>query len=101
MIYSRSIKSALLAGAVAFATPALAESFDIPGGDLKSALDNYAQKTGVQLIYSSNAVVGSKTRGVRGDLPPDEALSRILGNTGFVIHHHPGGTIAIVKDRQS
>jgi len=101
MIGHRKLKSVLMAGTLAVATPAFAENFDIPGGDLKSALDSYTLKTGVQLIYSSNAVLGAKTRGAKGEFSPDDALSRILGNTGFVIHRHQGGTIAIVKDQQS
>ncbi len=101
MLRFRRLKLALLASTVAFATQAAAENFNIPGGDLKAALDIYAQRTGSQLIYSADAVAGAKTKGVRGDLSADDALSRILGDTGFVVHHHPGGTIAIVRERQS
>ena len=101
MLRFRRLKLALLASTVAFATQAAAENFNIPGGDLKAALDIYAQRTGSQLIYSADAVAGAKTKGARGDLSADDALSRILGDTGFVVHHHPGGTIAIVRVRQS
>jgi len=45
-------KSALLAGACAscFAAPATAENFNIPAGDLESALNTYVTQTGVHLI---------------------------------------------------
>ena len=54
------------ASAATIAAAANAGSFDIPGGDLKSALDSYAQQTGVSLVVSETALKGVQTRGVRG-----------------------------------
>jgi hypothetical protein len=51
-----SFKSALLAsvGALlagsAFVTTTNAADFNIPGGDLKAALDSYSRQTGVSLL---------------------------------------------------
>src|SRR6185437_15158909 len=41
-----------------------AEEFNIPSGDLKSALSAYAAQTGKSLIYAPNAVRGIETKGV-------------------------------------
>jgi len=99
---SRISKAALL-GTVfgaGLATAAYAERFDIPAGDLNAALDAYASTTGTQLVVSSDAVRGVKTRGVSGDYSNDEALIRILSGTGFIVRHKPGTSI-IVRDRSS
>ena len=75
----------LCASVAALCAPAFAGSFDIPSGDLKSALDAYAQQTGVSLVVSETALKGVQTRGVRGQLSDDAALSRILTGTGFSV----------------
>jgi len=99
---SRILKAALLGSAfgAGIATAAYAERFDIPAGDLNAALDAYASTTGTQLIVSSDAIHGVKTRGVSGDYSNDEALSRILSGTGFIVRHKPGTSI-IVRERSS
>jgi iron complex outermembrane recepter protein len=91
----------LLAGcaaAIALVTGALAENFNIPSGDLKTALGSYTAQTGVPLLVSDDAIKGVRTRGAKGDLTADDALMRILTGTGFVVQHHSGGAIAVVRD---
>ena len=78
------------------AAAALAENFNIPGGDLKSALDSYAKQAGVTLVYSGEAVKGAHTKGAKGDLSSDEALLRILSGTGFVAQRD-SGVVEIVR----
>ena len=78
-----------------------AESFNIPGGDLKSALDAYAHQTGVNLIVAGAEVNGVQTKGVQGDLSADGALSRLLSGTGFSMHRRASGAIGIMRDRSS
>ncbi len=95
------LKSGAAALALFIAAPALAEEFNIPAGDLAGALDLYASRTGAQLIYADTAVRGVQTKGVKGDLAPDAALSRILSGTGFSVHRRPTGSLAIVQDQQS
>ncbi len=77
---------------------ALAENFDVPAGDLKSALKTYTTQSGVLLLVADDAVGGVRTGGVRGKLNPDEALSRILRGTGFVASRGNSGQIEIIKD---
>jgi len=82
--------------ALAFAAPALAENFNIPSGDLKAALNAYAKQTGLPLLVSDEAIRGAHTKGVKGDLSPDDALSRLLLGTGFVIKRE-ASAIGIVR----
>jgi iron complex outermembrane recepter protein len=94
------LKAALAGGAslLALASQAQAADFNIPGGDLKSALDSYAQQTAVALLYPEEAIKGVHTRGAQGDLSARDALSHILAGTGFVMHMHGDGAITIVRE---
>jgi iron complex outermembrane recepter protein len=75
---------------------AWAENFNIPGGDLDSALDAYTTQSGVAVIVSNAAVKGTKTSGVKGDLDPTAALARLLRGTGFIQTKDSAGVIQIV-----
>ncbi|HTO39818.1 MAG TPA: TonB-dependent receptor, partial [Rhizomicrobium sp.] len=95
-------KSILLTGAcVAMTSTAFAEPFNIPAGDLKGALAAYSKQTGVALIVSGDAISGAKTSGVHGDLSKDAALARILSTSGFVMHRHASGAVAVMPGQSS
>ena len=83
-----------------FAGAAAAKEFNIPDGDLGTALNAYMAQSGAALVISLDAVKGVRTRGVKGDLSPDAALSRILSGTGFTTQHD-SGVIAVVRQQQS
>jgi len=80
-----------------FAAAAQASDFDIPGGDLKSALDSYVRATGARVLYADDAIRGVKTKGAKGDLSDTTALSRILTGTGFSMRSHSDGTITVLR----
>jgi len=95
-------KSILLAGScIALTTTAFAESFNIPAGDLKGALAAYSKQTGVALIVSGDAIGGAMTSGVHGNLSKDAALARILSTSGFVMHRHASGAVAVMPGQSS
>jgi iron complex outermembrane receptor protein len=83
-----------------FASVAVAETFNIPGGDLETALNTYVSQTGVHLIVSEDAIKGVHSRGVKGELSPDQALFRILAGSGFVVRNE-SGVLAVVPDGRS
>jgi outer membrane receptor protein involved in Fe transport len=89
------------AAAIAFVSTAAAGNFNIPGGDLASALNAYTEQSGVALIVSGEAVRGVRTKGVNGALNSDEALSRLLDGTGFVMQHRASGAVTITRDQRS
>jgi iron complex outermembrane receptor protein len=84
------------AGAAILATGAQADQFNIPSGDLATALSAFMAQTGVELVVAANGINQARTRGVKGDLSADVALSRILAGTGFV-QQRDGGAVAIVR----
>jgi outer membrane receptor protein involved in Fe transport len=100
----KHLKTTLLGvacGACFFATVAGAEDFNIPAGDLKSALTTYAKQTGIPLIVSGEAVKGVSTQGVKGSLSADAALTRILAGTGFMVRRHNDAGITIIPETRS
>ncbi|HTO40982.1 MAG TPA: STN domain-containing protein, partial [Rhizomicrobium sp.] len=89
------------AAAIFAGGPVIAGEFNIPRGELKSALDAYAKQTGAALIYANGAVQGIKSPGASGDLTAGDALNRILNGTGFVMRRDASGAIGISRDVQS
>ncbi len=99
-----SLFRALMAGsalASVSATMAMAANFDVPGGDLNAALDAYIAQSGVQLLVPNAAVQGVYTKGAKGNLSDNEALSRILRGTGFVAKSDMSGAVGIVREIHS
>ena len=96
------LKATLAGGvaAVALVTAASATEFNIPRGDLKTALDSYARQAGVQLMYPDDEMKNARTTGAQGELTADVALSRILRGTGFVTQR-VANAIAIVRQDDS
>ncbi len=95
----RSLMAWLLAGASCVAVcsgSALAASFDIPRGDLASALDAYSAQSGVAVIVSASAAKNAQTHGIKGDFSAPDALSRLLKGTGFTANPSPSGVVEIV-----
>ncbi len=80
---------------VLFTSGALAETFNIPAGDLSAALDAYTVQTGIPLVVSAEAVKGSRTHGVQGELTASVALSRILSGTGFIDRREANGLVIV------
>ncbi len=103
-MYRLQVFKAVLAGGVcsaAISVGALAADFNIADGELKSTLDAYMKQAGVTIMYPEDEMRGVESKGVRGDLSTDAALSRILSGTGFGIHRMPSGVIAIVRSQSS
>ncbi|HYG26838.1 MAG TPA: TonB-dependent receptor, partial [Caulobacteraceae bacterium] len=101
MLRKRILKSVLAGGvcALALASVAAAQTrdFDVPAGDLQAALDTYARQADIQLLYRVDLVKGVNTRGARGPLPADDALSMLLAGTGLQVQRHSSGAVAIVQ----
>jgi len=75
---------------------AIASTFNIPKGALAAALEAYSAQSGLQIAISSDGLAGTQTKGVSGEMTPEQALSRILSGTGFT-SRHIGNSIAVVR----
>jgi iron complex outermembrane receptor protein len=96
------LKAALVGGAsiVALVNPSSARVFDIPNGDLATALASYMRQSDVRLIYMDD-VRGHKSRGAKGDYTETAALDQILRGTGFTTLNMPPNEIGIVPEHRS
>ena len=91
-----ALAGSVCAMALMIAGPASAERFNIPAGDLEHALSQFTAQTGAALLVSNEAIKGITTKGASGTLSEEEALSRLLTGTGFVMHRQSSGAITIV-----
>jgi len=74
---------------------------DIPAGDLVSGLDALAAQSGTQLLYRADQLKGARTRGVHGNVSPDDALQQLLSGSGYDVHRDSSsGAVVIVKADQ-
>ncbi len=96
-------KAKLAAGAciACFATMAQAGNFNIPAGDLTTALDAYSKQTGQPVLISGDTAKNAHTAGVRGEFSADVALSRLLSGTGFDVRRRPSGALMIVPGQST
>ncbi|MFT4089981.1 MAG: TonB-dependent receptor [Asticcacaulis sp.] len=97
-----SLRAALISSACAlvFAGAALAQSasYNVPSGDLKTALNAYIRQSGTQLIYRSDDLTGKTTSGVQGQLSNVEALNRLLAGTGLNAVRNAEGALIITRN---
>lgn len=74
---------ATLFGAQGLLAAEVALQTDIPAQPLSSALEAFADQTGLHLVYLSRIVRNQKSRAVSAGLRPQDALARLLQGTGL------------------
>jgi outer membrane receptor protein involved in Fe transport len=104
MKYSRHSKFKLMAmggcAAIALATAAHAQDrgrFEIAGGDLKAALQQFATQTDQEVLFSTDVVAGRRTKGVSAEADAPTALAALLDGTGLSFRRTDTGTLLIVQ----
>jgi outer membrane receptor protein involved in Fe transport len=85
------------ASVAAYAQNSNVKPFQIPAGDLVTALDSLARQSGAQFIYQAEQLKGLRTPGVSGTLSTDDALTRLLAGSGLTLHHDASGAVIIMK----
>src|SRR5882757_538051 len=90
---------AVLAAVVLIAPPTRADepktTFNIPAQDLSPALREFARQSKREILFSSEVAQGKLTKGVKGDLSADAALTKLLAGTGLVVAKSANGTILV------
>jgi Aspartyl protease/Secretin and TonB N terminus short domain len=69
---------------------------DIPAGNLGGALNTLAKQRGFQIVYITEDLEGSRTRGAKGEFTPEEALNQLLIGTGFTFRYVDDKTVTVV-----
>jgi iron complex outermembrane receptor protein len=69
---------------------------NIPAESLGPALQTLAKERHFQIVYVSEQINVFRTKGVSGDLTPEEALRGLLSGTGFTFKYVDEKTVTIV-----
>jgi iron complex outermembrane recepter protein len=78
--------------------PAMAQAtrgYDIPAGALASALNRFAEQSGVQLLYDAPLAQGRHTPGLRGSFATAEGLARLLAGSGLAARQTGPGVFTL------
>src|SRR5688572_24938930 len=96
VVVAAMLGSSMWAAAVAEGTPGdTAFKFDIPAQRLDTALTEFAQATGLQLLFPSNVAMDRAAPHVTGSLTPEKALQLLLKDSGLSYHYINAKTVAI------
>ncbi|WP_232318629.1 TonB-dependent receptor [Sphingomonas sp. TDK1] len=80
------------------ATMAAQRRFDIAPSDLRTAISQFSQATGLQVVVAPSAVAGRRTAGVRGALSVRAALDQLLRGSNLSAAVH-GGIVVLTPSR--
>jgi len=69
--------------------------YDIPAQPLETALQQIADKQGLQLLYSPSDLKGVSTRGIKGTYSTKEAVERLIEGTGLAASFNGQNAVAI------
>jgi hypothetical protein len=79
---------------------AISKPTNITAQSLETALDSLARDRGFQLVYRTGVLENLRTDGASGELTLDEALKRLLGNTGLTYRYVDSRTITIMRESE-
>jgi hypothetical protein len=83
---------------LACATESIKRAFNLPADTAEKTLKLYSQQSGRALIMGASEVRDIRTREVRGEFTPREALNRMLADTGLEAVEDPeSGSLAVRK----
>ncbi len=97
---STGIRRFLLLLAIMQAQSASAETgqkqnFNIPAQSLSSALLQFSENTGVKTLFSTDMARDIKTSGLSGSYTPQQALDKLLANTGIAYRFTDTESVAL------
>lgn len=104
----KKIKACFIKGvfilAVCHAVPALSEAdkapkiqFDLPSSDLASALNSFAEKTGMELSYPASLVAGAKSKPLKGNYGVKDGLNELLRGSGLTYRATGDNSVTLEK----
>ena len=70
---------------------------DIPAQGLGPALQILAKQRKFQLVYVTEELKSLRTNGAKGEFTPDEALARLLSDTGYTYRYLDEKTVTIIS----
>lgn len=89
---------------ICHAVPALSETskvqkvqFDLPAGDLATALTRFAEKTGMELSYPAAMTAGAKSMPLKGSYSAQDGLNELLRGTGLAYRQTGDNSMTLEK----
>ncbi|WP_213979089.1 TonB-dependent receptor [Sphingomonas sp. dw_22] len=94
----RLLAVSAIASTIAPTSPALAQTatFNVPSQDVTSAVRQLAQQARIQIVVTGRVAEGRRTKAISGAMSVEQALARMLANTGLVARMTGAGTYVIV-----
>jgi len=71
------------------------QNFNIPAQSLSSALLQFSENTGIKTFFSANVTRDIKTPGLTGNYTPQQALEKLLANTGVAYRFTDTESVAL------
>ncbi|WP_119166278.1 TonB-dependent receptor domain-containing protein [Algihabitans albus] len=71
--------------------------FDLPAGDLETALLAFSQAVDLQLLYPAALTAGLETRGLQGSYRPEQALQLLIAGTGLTYRFTDTTTVTLAQ----
>eukprot|EP01037_Dinobryon_pediforme_P021621 gene21621-22540_t len=83
------------------ATQTTIVAFRIPAQSVQGAMAQFAQQSGVQILFPYDHVQGLRTKAIHGRMTADDAISRMIAGTGLKIARSNGmiALTAMTRDR--
>ncbi len=72
-----------------------AAAYDIPAGDLQSALIAFSRQSGLQLVYPAAITRGRRTSGLQGAYAKEDALRLLIQGSGLAHRITAAGTVTL------
>lgn len=76
-------------------------TYSIPAGSLDTGVMRFGDKAGIQVLYPAALVQGKRTQGLSGEFTRDEALSRLLADTGLTYSYSNANTVTLTAPGSS
>ncbi len=67
----------------------VAVAFDLPAAAASKSLRQFAEQSGLDVVFSTEATARVQTNAVRGSYAPGDALARLLRGTGLIAERNP------------
>jgi len=74
-----------LTSAALVAAQTSTKSFDLPAGAAEKTLRQFSAQSGLPVLFPTEITKGVRTKAVQGNLPPREALDRMLAGTVLTV----------------
>lgn len=98
-----ALAALLLASIIAtFAAPVAAErrSFDLPSDSAERAIKRLSDQSGAEVVFATGAAAGVRTKPVKGDYSPLEALQLMLAGTPLAARQDPRTGTLLIDQRE-